>query len=159
MRPATSTIISVAEFVSPDFDVPHGLQTSEFVLEPLGPVHNEQDYEAWTSSMEHITGTPGFHGGSWPRQMTLHENRADLQRHADDFRNRTGFTYTVLDPLSSDVIGCVYIYPARDGDDDARVRSWVRESRAQLDTPLWRAVSEWLDSDWPFGSVDYAPRA
>jgi hypothetical protein len=35
----------------------------------------------------------------------------------------------------------------------------VRQSRADLDAPLWRAVSEWLDSDWPFGSVDYAPRA
>ena len=158
MRPATSTITSVAEFVPPDFEVPLGLQTSEFVLEPLGPVHNEQDYEAWTSSMEHIAGTPGFRDGSWPREMTLDENRADLQRHADDFRNRTGFTYTVLDPVSSDVIGCVYIYPARDGDDDARALSWVRESRAHLDTPLWRAVSEWLDSDWPFGSVEYAQR-
>ena len=36
--------------------------------------------------------------------------------------------------------------------------SWVRASHAQLDTPLWRAVSEWLASYWPFGSVEYAPR-
>jgi hypothetical protein len=78
----------MAEFVPPDFEVPLGLQTSEFILEPLGPVHNEQDYEDWTSSMEHIAGTPGFRDGSWPREMTLDENRADLQRHADDFRNR-----------------------------------------------------------------------
>jgi hypothetical protein len=27
-----------------------------------------------------------------------------------------------------------------------------------VDTPLWRVVSEWLASDWPFGSVEYAPR-
>ena len=87
------------------------------------------------------------------------ENRADLQRHADDFRNRTGFTYTVLDPASRDVIGCVYIYPLPNSDYDARVLSWVRASHAQLDTPLWRAVSEWLASDWPFASVEYAPRA
>ena len=90
--------------------------------------------------------------------MTPDENRADLQRHADDFRNRAGFTYTVLDPAGSDVIGCVYIYPRRDSDVGARARSWVRASRAELDTPLWRAVSEWLVSDWPFGSVEYAPR-
>ena len=45
--------------------------------------------------------------------MTPDENRADLERHAEDFRNRTGFTYTVLDPASRDVIGCVYIYPVR----------------------------------------------
>ena len=65
----------------------------------------------------------------------------------------------VLDPTTRDVIGCVYIYPLADGDDDARVLSWVRASHAQLDVALWRAVSTWLASDWPFGSVDYAPRA
>ena len=149
----------MAEFVPPDFDVPLGLETSEFVLEPLGPEHNELDYDAWTSSMEHIAATPGWEDSSWPREMTPDENRTDLQRHADDFRNRMGFTYTVLDPASRDVIGCVYIYPLPDSDHDARAFSWVRASHAQLDTSLWRAVSEWLASDWPFANVEYAPRA
>jgi hypothetical protein len=56
------------------------------------------------------------------------------------------------------VIGCVYIYPLPDSDDDAHAVSWVRASHAALDVPLWRAVSDWLASDWPFGSVEYAPR-
>jgi hypothetical protein len=148
----------VAEFVPPDFDVPHGLETPEFVLEPLGPEHNESDYDAWTSSMEHIRATPGYPDGSWPREMALDQNRADLQRHADDFRTRKGFTYTVLDRDSRDVIGCVYIYPLPGSDDDAQTLSWVRESHAHLDIPLWRTVSEWLDSDWPFARVRYASR-
>jgi len=149
----------VNEFVPRDFDVPHRLETPQFVLEPLGPEHNERDYEAWTSSMDHIAATPGWSESSWPRQMTLDENRADLQRHADDFRDRKGFTYTVLDPASRDVIGCVYIYPSpADSDDDARAHSWVRMSHTALDVTLWRAVSDWLAADWPFGSVDYAPR-
>jgi hypothetical protein len=147
------------EFVPPDFDVPQRFETPEFVLEPLGPEHNELDYAAWTSSMDHIAATPGWQDSRWPREMTLDENRADLGRHADDFRNRTGFTYTVLDPESRDVIGCVYIYPLRDGEEDARALSWVRASRSELDVALWRAVSSWLESDWPFASVDYAPRA
>jgi hypothetical protein len=65
----------------------------------------------------------------------------------------------VLDPADRDVIGCVYIYPLRDTDDGAIVKSWVRRSHAHLDIPLWRAVGEWLASDWPFTSVEYAPRA
>jgi len=145
-------------FVPTDFVVPLGPTNSEFVVEPLGPEHNESDYDAWTSSMEHIAATPGFRESSWPREMTPEENRGDLQRHADDFRNRTGFTYTVLDPASRAVIGCVYIYPSRDDDHDATVLSWVRASHAHLDTPLWRAVSDWLATDWPFGNVRYAPR-
>jgi RimJ/RimL family protein N-acetyltransferase len=148
----------MAEFVPHDFKVPLALTTSDFVLEPLGPEHNEQDYAAWTSSMELIAETPGFPWGSWPREMTLDENREDLERHADDFRNRKGFTYTVPDPADRDVIGCVYIYPLRGSDDTAIVQSWVRKSRARLDAPLWRAVTEWLESDWPFTAVQFAPR-
>ena len=149
----------MAEFVPPDFAVPRRLETPEFVLEPLGPQHNEQDYDAWTSSMKHIAATPGYTDRSWPRPMTPDENRADLQRHAADFLSRRGFTYTVLDPTSHAVIGCVYIYPLVDSVNDASVRSWVRASHASLDTPLWRAVSDWLASDWPFSAIEYAPRA
>ena len=144
-------------FVPADFVVPLRLETSQFSLEPLGPKHNDADYSAWTSSLEHIHATPGWEGSSWAREMTLEENRADLQRHADDFENRSGFTYTVLEP-DGDVVGCVYIYPAPAGPHDARVTSWVRASRAELDAPLWQAVSEWLASAWPFERVDYAAR-
>src|SRR3954452_13719510 len=117
----------MGEFVPGDFSVPLRLETSDFVLEPLGPEHNEQDYDAWTSSMEHIAGTPGFPWGSWPREMTADENRAALHRHADDLRKGTGFTYAVLDPSHRDVIGCVYICPLRDSDDTVIVQSWVRK--------------------------------
>jgi RimJ/RimL family protein N-acetyltransferase len=144
-------------FVPSDFAVPLRLATPRFRLEPLGPEHNDADYRAWSSSMEHIRATPGWEESSWPRDMTLEENRADLQRHADDFEKRSGFTYTVLEP-DGDVVGCVYIYPSPDDRHHVRVASWVRASRAELDGPLWRAVSDWLAAEWPFERVDYAPR-
>jgi hypothetical protein len=122
-------MVRVDQFVPRGFRVPRRLETAQFMLEPLGPEHNEQDYDAWTSSMEHIAETPGFPDGSWPREMTRDENRDDLQRHANDFRNRSGFTYTVLDPVGRDVIGCVYIYPLPDSDYAASVLSWVRKSQ------------------------------
>jgi len=144
-------------FVAPDFVVPLRLEASQFVLEPLGPQHNESDYAAWSTSMDHIHATPGWEESSWPRPMTPEENRADLERHASDLENRAGFTYTVLSP-EGDVIGCVYIYPSKKEGVDAQVQSWVRASDAELDAVLWRAVSTWLDSEWPFESIDYAPR-
>ncbi len=139
----------------PEFAVPHGLAAEGFRLEPLGPEHNAADPEAWMSSVEHIRSTPGFPDGNWPAPMSSDENLADLERHAADFARRTGFTYTVLDD-AGDVIGCVYIYPDRERDAD--VRSWVRASHAHLDEPLWRALSAWLATDWPFRSVSYAAR-
>ena len=49
-----------APFVPEDFEPPPGLRTSGFVLEPLGPQHNQRDHAAWTSSIEHIHATPGY---------------------------------------------------------------------------------------------------
>lgn len=40
----------------------------------------------------------------------------------------------------------------------AQVSSWVRADRAELDRPLYEAVSAWLASDWPFTEVRYAAR-
>lgn len=147
-------------FVPSAFVVPQGLSDQLFLLEPLGPQHNEADYAAWTSSIEHIRATPGFSERSWPHEMAIEENLADLESHARDFEARTGFTYSVLDPGSRVVVGCVYIYPLRPPDDnvDATVRSWVRTASAQLDVPLWRAVTRWLAGDWPFTRIEYAAR-
>ena len=147
------------EFVPPGFEPPMSLETQRFRLEPLGPQHNEADYAAWTPSIEHIRHTPGFPDGRWPDDRSIDDNLRDLRRHADDFEHRSGFTYTVLDPVTSDVIGCVYIYPDGTGPRRASVQSWVRASRAELDVPLYRAVSDWLaTSAWPFESLAYAPR-
>ena len=133
------------------------------MLVPLGAEHNVADYAAWTSSMDHIHATPGFEDRRWPHPMSLEENLGDLVRHADDFAARRGFTYTVLEPDVGSVIGCVYIYPVDPEDPsaaglDARVRSWVTASRADLDGPVHQGVSQWLAGTWPFLHVDYAAR-
>jgi hypothetical protein len=151
-------------FVPADFAVPGGLITGEFRLVPLGPRHNEADYAAWTSSIDHIRATPGFQDGTWPHAMSPSDNLRDLERHAQDFAARRGFTYTVLSSGTGDVIGCVYISPVRAQDlgagdgRRAHVQSWVRADSTGLDPVLHDAVLAWLERDWPFDSIDYAPR-
>ena len=57
-----------------------------------------------------------------------------------------------------EVIGCVYVYPARDGVHDASVQSLVREADAALNDTFRRAIADWLTSDaWPFERPLYAP--
>ncbi len=154
-------------FVPVNFAVPGGLTAEEFRLEPLGPQHNAADYAAWTASIGHIQATPGFAGKGWPHQMGLADNLRDLERHAQDFAERRGFTYTVLSIGTDEVIGCVYIYPPRgespgggsEGERHAAVSSWVRADRAALDRVLYHTVLAWLERDWPFHSIEYAPRA
>ena len=148
-------------FVPADFAVPRGLTAGELRLEPLGPQHNVADYAAWTASTGHIQATPGFAGFGWPHEMSLAENQRDLERHARDFAGRRGFTYTVLGTATGEVIGCVYIYPPpgeKQGRRGAAVRSWVRADHATLDPVLYHAVRAWLERDWPFHSIEYAPR-
>jgi len=145
------------DFVPSDFAVPAEAIFGDLRLVPLGPEHNEADYAAWTSSIDHIRATPGFPDGSWPQEMSLSENLRDLERHAEDFRQRVGFTYTVLD-ANQDVTGCIYIYPSNDEHVDAKVLSWVRADRSDLDRPLYEAVRAWLANDWPLAVVDYDER-
>ncbi len=144
------------EFVPVDFDPPTSLAAGQFTLEPLGPQHNQADLDAWMSSIEHIRSTPGFSGGDWPPLggMTLEENLTDLRRHADDFMQGKGYTFTVLDSGDRDVIGCVYVYPSSSEEWDVTVLSWVRADRSSLDVPLADAVARWLAADWPWERVD-----
>jgi hypothetical protein len=142
-------------FVPIDFEPPTALRGDHFRLEPLGPEHNDADHAAWTSSIDHIRSTPGFPNGNWPppEGMSRDRNLADLRRHAADFRARTGFTFTVLEPATGDVIGCVYLYPSKLPDADVTAQSWVRASHAELDVPLADAVAAWIAADWPWERV------
>lgn len=165
-----------AGLVPPDFMAPLELRHERFVLEPLGPQHNDSDLAAWSSSIEHIRATSGYPDGNWPPLggMSAELNLADLQRHAEDFEAKTGFTFTVLEPGSGEVIGCVYLYPPEASTDvsgssvsasgnsdgpDVVVQSWVTASHAELDAVLAEAVAEWLKSDWPWTNPDFCGRA
>lgn len=104
--------------------------------------------------MVHIHATHGFEHHEWPIPMTIEENLDDMQMHAQEFLDRTGYTYSLLD--DDEVIGCVYIYPP-DPDDqfDAKVRSWVRASRAHLDDQVREILGDWLTTAWPLETVRY----
>lgn len=154
-EPAAAPPADRPPFVPPTFVVPPPPRTDGFWLEPLGPEHNQADYDAWTSSMEHIQSTPGFEDSRWPHPMSLDDNLGDLTMHARHFEERVGFTYTVRSTTDDDVVGCVYIYPADEAGVDARVRSWVRASWAPHDGELADLVATWLAESWPFSAVRY----
>ena len=141
------------------FEPPLELATERFLLRPLGPEHNVSDRQAWTSSIDHIRATAGAEGRSWPTvPLSLEENLADLEGHASEFKERVAFAYTVLDPGTEEVIGCVYFDPPRREGVDVDVWSWVSESHAELDEPLYSLVNDWLATSWPWATPDYAPR-
>jgi len=147
-------------------DLPAPPSDDRLALAPLAPEHNERDHAAWMSSIDHIRATPGFGAGdwgtdSWPFEMPLEQNLSDLEMHWGEFERGEAYAYTVLDPVTDDVIGCVYVDPDDRGDGDAAdvmVRSWVRATHADLDEHLAATVDRWLRTCWPIDRVRWPGR-
>ena len=139
----------MSAFLPDEFVVPIPPPHRDFVFEVLGPEHNESDLAAWSSSIEHIRTSPGWDNSTWPsRVYTPEENLADLCEHRDHHERRIDFAWTVLDPGSGEVIGCVYLKPPKDGP-AARAASWVRADRPDLDEVLRAHLRAWWEKAWP----------
>ncbi len=146
----------MSPFVPRAFVVPAGFAHPQFSLRMLCASDARADYEAVMASAARLrAGSP--HG--WPRSgFTLAENLKDLERHEQEFRDRSAFAYTVLDPQGSCVLGCVYINPSTESPPAdgpaADVYLWVRdEHHPGLTRVLYKTVHGWLESSWPFVRV------
>ena len=157
-------------FYPDDAPVPTELRTDEFLLRPLRATDVELDYDAVVASRELLRTR---FGGDWPRDdFTLAENLADLQRHEEDFRNRAGFTYTVMNPTETECLGCAYLYPlagalrrmgvgadavAQVGESEAAAVFWARGDRVGdgLDKRLLAALLPWLRREFAFPRIAF----
>ncbi len=145
-------------FVPIEFQVPRTLETSEFRLRMLTVNDVVKDFDAVMSSVEHCKT---IWGGKWPEGLTLEQNLIDLGWHQKEFQIRRSFTYTVVDPDETLVLGCVYIEPTNKVGFDAEVYLWIRQSHlaSGMETRLFESVQQWVTSTWPFKSVAYPGRS
>lgn len=136
-------------FVDPDFEIPVTLETDRFRLRMLTVNDVVKDFEAVTTSKEHLHD---IWGPGWPEDLTLEQNLIDLGWHQKEFQRRRSFAYIVVALDESRVLGCVYIYPTRKTGYDAEVYLWARQSElaSGLETGLTAAVKTWLRAKWPF---------
>lgn len=145
-------------FVSDDFELSDGFETSEFRVRPITVGDAEKDYEAVMESIDVIHSS--LLDDNWPTEsFTLDQNRRDLGAKERKFERRQSFTYTVVSPDESRVLGCVYINKGINGP-DAAVFMWVRPSAnaTGLDSRLEAAVRDWMKTDWPFEWVVFPGR-
>ncbi|MBS1719064.1 MAG: GNAT family N-acetyltransferase [Armatimonadetes bacterium] len=145
-------------FVPKDFAVPATLKTNEFHLRMLTVNDVVKDFDAVITSVDHCKT---IWGGKWPEGLTLEQNLIDLGWHQKEFQIRQSFAYTVVAPDESMVLGCVYINPTDKSGIDAEVYLWIRQSHlaSGMETRLYQAVREWVQSDWPFAAVAYPGRS
>jgi hypothetical protein len=136
-------------FVASEFEVPETLETEKFRLRMLTVNDVVKDFEAVTTSKEHLHD---IWGPGWPDGLTLEQNLIDLGWHQKEFQRRRSFAYTVVAPDESRVLGCVYIYPTRKKGYDAEVYLWARQSELSsgMETELRDSVKAWIAAKWPF---------
>lgn len=149
------------EFYPAGAPVPEMRQTDRLLLRPLTVADVDRDYEAVMSSTSMLRR---WSQSDWPADdFTLAENRADLERHEREHRERQAFTFTVLDVQATTCLGCVYITPLRPeaaafgagASCAANVAFWVRavEVARDLDRHLLAVLRDWLRTDWAFDRI------
>jgi hypothetical protein len=155
--------VSVA-ITDPDFALPTGLVTEEFILRPITAADAALDFAAVVETRDDLRL---WEQSDWPADdFTVEDNRLDLvgleQRHVE----RYAYTFTVQDPTESECLGCVYVFPTGAkflansevtpvGDDrwedvDAVVYFWARLSRMEtgMDARLLAALRPWFRDEW-----------
>ena len=159
------------KFHPPNAPVPEKLQTDDFLLRPIRTGDSALDYDAIMASRDLLRLRTG---GKWPHiGFTAQTNRADLEQHAAEFRDRRAFTYILLDPSETHCLGCVSIDPLADGlrrtgatDDyssmveanQALVSFWVRSDVVprDMDRYLLTGLLPWLSEEFAFSRIVFA---
>jgi hypothetical protein len=137
-------------WISPDA-VPQPLETSRFVLEPLGEKHAELDFEALMSCRGRLRRE--LQWGDWPAEdFTLELNRADLRGHHAEFVRGEAFAYTVLSPDRTRCLGCIYLERCTEIE-GAQLAFWVIDDALDTEAVLVTDVLQWVHREWPIDRV------
>jgi len=148
------------QLVPRDFIIPEVLETDKFRLRMLKVTDVVKDYDAVMTSIDHLRGVFGERI-KWPsKNLTLEQDLIDLGWHQKEFQTRSSFAYTVMNLDESQCLGCLYIFPSRNPDNEVDVYMWVRKSEFDkgLDPILFKTVKDWITEKWPFKKVSYPVR-
>jgi hypothetical protein len=143
-----------------NFNPPQALETESFRLKILTVDDADKDYDAITTSIDHLKGTFGPNS-PWPEDdLSFEEDLAAIRWHQDEFNKCASFAYTVINLDGDQCLGCVYVYPSDNEKYDAMVVIWVRKSELAngLDKKLFFIVRDWMDKEWPFKNIAYPGR-
>lgn len=147
--------MSIETLVPKEFSVPERLETPKFLIRMLKKSDVDLDYKAVMSSIDEIVKT---RGGTWPtNELTQEEDLKDLFWHENEFKNKTSFAYTVMNPDQTECLGCFYFYkpntrkPAPN-DSDVDVSFWVTQKAYDkgLYIELYQTIKDWMEKEWPF---------
>ena len=154
------------KLVPDSFEVPAGLETEQFVLEPLGIRQLSRDVEAALHG-----DLAKYHNASnlerfgkeepSPEDMTLDFWALHVAAMDEFFHYRENMQYAILSPDRKQELGCVYIMPSQKAGLDADLIMWIRQDRDDaeaLDQHIFSTLQQWVKDVWPFDKVGYPQR-
>ena len=138
----------------PDFahePFPRHAQLGPFRLEILSPDCLEEDFEAVVASEAILVG---LFDETWPKGLTLEENRKDLARHLQEFDENSAFAWAIRSSEGV-YLGCAYVVPTPGKRREAKVYTWIRarNDRLALLAQFNALFGGWLD---PFLTEGFA---
>lgn len=157
-------------FELPD-PIPEYLEHETFCFEVLHPKHVELDFQALMKSKDFLRR---WSNSAWPEDhFKVEDNLIDLEWHYEEFKEKTAFTYTILNQENTNCLGCIYIrpvssIPSLSPKDKAKldpfqffISYWVITDirNTQLENEIFNAIHYWLLSDWQFQSFLFVSNA
>ena len=140
-----------------DFEAPARLELSTgHHLRQISASDVDIDYPAVMGSRERLWAKFGELWGWPPADMTLEDDRRDLERHVAEMATNESFNYAVFPDDEAELLGCVYVDPPPDGH-DAESGWWVVDAHAggPLEAALDGEIPGWLQDAWGFRNVHY----
>ncbi|MEM7667812.1 MAG: hypothetical protein AAF317_01510 [Pseudomonadota bacterium] len=132
-----------------DRDIPQDLTLASFRLRWLTPADVEQDYIAVMESEAELMAE---FGRTWPKGLTLEDNRLDLAWHQREFEAKRSYAWIIEDAGTGAYLGCAYVYPDWSPTGPMEAWWWFRTSVAEtVDRAAFRQIFlDWLGGPpWP----------
>ena len=145
--------------------IPSELIKNQFNFEVLHPKHVALDYLALMKSKDFLRR---WSNSPWPEDhFKVEDNLIDLEWHYEEFKEKTAFTYTILNQEKASCLGCIYIRPVSSIPSlSPKVKAkldpflffisyWVITDirKTQLENEIFIAIRDWLLSEWKFQLV------
>jgi hypothetical protein len=136
------------DFTAPArLDLPTGHHARQIRVSDL-----EIDYPTVMANQALLWDTFGEVWGWPPADMTVEQDREDLERHVEEMARNESFNYAIWDAEETTLLGCIYVDPPEKEGADADISWWVvaEELSGPLERALRREVPRWIDAEWPF---------